>query len=139
MRGLIMKTMNQNVLNDFSKVLIKTRYKNKIQELVLGYCTDEDGEYINLNVIRIKKSQQNKGYGNAIMSDLVYLADLFNVRIKLYATNLWGADLKRLYGFYEKHGFVLIKTDKINDGHMIYYSKNILNKKKKTIANVQNS
>ena len=126
--------MNQNVLNDFSKVLIKTRYKNKIQELVLGYCTDEDGEYINLNVIRIKKSQQNKGYGSMLMGDIVYLADLFNVRIKLYATNLWGAELKRLYEFCEKQGFVLDKTNDINIGHMIYYSKNILNKKNKTVT-----
>jgi GNAT superfamily N-acetyltransferase len=127
-----MERMNQIVLNDYTKVLIKTRYKNKIQELKLEYCTDDDGDYINLNVMRIKTSQQNKGYGNAIMSDIVYLADLFNVRIKLYATNLWGADLKRLYGFYKKHGFVLIKTkDNINVGKMIYYSKNILNKKKK--------
>jgi GNAT superfamily N-acetyltransferase len=95
----------------------------------LEYCTDVDGNYISLNVLRIKKSQQNKGYGSMVTGDIVYLADLFNVHIKLFATNLWGADQKRLYRFYEKQGFVLIKND--NDGHMIYYSKNILNKKNK--------
>ena len=123
-----MNTMNQNVLNDFTKVLIKTKYKNKIQELKLEHCTDVDGDYINLNVIRIKVSQQNKGYGNAVMSDLIQLADDHNVRIKLFATNLWGAELKRLYAFYKKHGFVLIKSEEdVNIGHMIYYKK----KKKK--------
>lgn len=124
-----MERLNQNVLNDYAKVLIKTRYENKIQELKLEHCTDEEGDFINFNVLRIKKSQQNMGYGSMIMSDITYLADLFNVRVKLYATNLWGAELKRLYTFCEKQGFVLIKTD--NDGHMIYYSKNILNKKKR--------
>jgi GNAT superfamily N-acetyltransferase len=125
-----MERLNQNVLNEFVDVLIKTRYKNKIQELKLEYCTDVDGNYISLNVLRIKKSQQNKGYGSMVTGDIVYLADLFNVHIKLFATNLWGADQKRLYRFYEKNGFVLIKND--NDGHMIYYSKNILNKKNKS-------
>ncbi len=123
-----MVNMNQNVLNDFSQVLIKTKYKNKIQELKLEHCTDEDGDYINLNVIRIKPSQQNKGYGNAIMSEIVALADSHNVRVRLFATNLWGAELKRLYGFYKKHGFVLIKKDKINIGHMYYYPKKVKNK-----------
>ena len=116
--------MNQNVLNDFTKVLIKTKYKNKIQELKLEHCTDADGNYINLNVIRVKTSQQNKGYGNSIMNDIVLLADSHNVRIRLFATNLFGAELKRLYAFYKKHGFVLIKSEEdVNIGHMIYYTK----------------
>jgi N-acetylglutamate synthase-like GNAT family acetyltransferase len=115
-----METMNQNVLNDFTKVLIKTKYKSIIKELKLEHCTDDS---ISLNVLRIKDSQQNKGYGNAVMSDIVQLADEHNVRIKLFATNLWGAELKRLYGFYEKHGFVLIKTEGINIGTMVYYPK----------------
>lgn len=113
-----MEDMNQNVLNDFTKVLIKTRYKNIIKELKLEYCTDDS---ISLNVLRIKPSQQNKGYGNAVMSEIVQLADEHNVRIKLFATNLFGAELKRLYGFYKKQGFVLIKNT--GDGHMIYYPK----------------
>ena len=129
-----MERLNQNVLKEYQMFLIKDRYKNKIQELKLEYCTDEYGDYINFNVLRIKKSQQNKGYGSMLMGDIVYLADLFNVRIKLYATNLWGAELKRLYEFCEKQGFVLDKTNDINIGHMIYYSKNILNKKNKTVT-----
>jgi GNAT superfamily N-acetyltransferase len=118
--------LSQNVLNDFTKVLIKTKYKNKIQELKLEYCTDADGDYINLNVIRIKASQQNKGYGNAVMSEIVQLADSHNVRVRLFATNLWGAELKRLYGFYKKLGFVLIKNkEDVNIGKMFYYPKKL--------------
>ncbi|MFA5207391.1 MAG: GNAT family N-acetyltransferase [Candidatus Paceibacterota bacterium] len=124
--------MNQNVLNDFTKVLIKNKYKNKIQELKLEYCTNEQDNYITLNVIRIKTSQQNKGYGSMIMNDIIQLADTYNVKIKLFATNLWGADLKRLYRFYEKQGFVRIKN-KFDIGKLIYFPKNKL-----IVVNVQN-
>lgn len=129
-----MNILNQNVLNDFTKVLIKTKYKNKIQELKLEHCTDADGDYINLNVIRIKTSQQNKGYGSSILYDIILLADNYNVRIKLYVTNLFGAELKRLYAFYKKHGFILIKTtEDVNIGKMFYYPK----KKRKTIVHIK--
>ena len=115
--------MNSNVLLDFQTVLIKNKYKNVLQELKLEHCTDEQGEYISLNVLRIKKNQKNKGWGSLILGEIVQLADNENVRIKLYATPLWGAELKRLYEFYKKQGFVLIKNP--NDGKMIYYPKKI--------------
>jgi hypothetical protein len=71
--------------------------------------------------IKIKKSQQLKGYGSTVMSEIIKLANEHNVRIQLYATSVFGADLKRLYGFYRKYRFVLIKNN--NDGHMIYFPK----------------
>jgi GNAT superfamily N-acetyltransferase len=116
-----MEELNQNVLNQFRLFLIKTKYKNVLKELTLEHCTDDQGMYIQLNCIQIKKSQKSKGYGSAVMSEIVQYADLHNVRIRLYATNIFGAELKRLYGFYRKHGFVLIKNN--NDGHMVYYPK----------------
>lgn len=114
-----METLNQIVLDERSSYLKKIKYKNIISDLKLEYCTDEDGEYIYLVCIKIKKSQQLKGYGAAVMSEVQQLADKYNVRIRLYATNIFGAELKRLYGFYRKLGFVLIK--KCNDGEMLYY------------------
>ena len=113
--------LNQNALNQLRLFLIKNKYKNVLKELTLEHCTDDTGELIQINCIQIKKSQRSKGYGSAVMSEIVQLADNHNVRIRLYATDIFGAELKRLYGFYEKHGFVLIKND--NDGHMIYYPK----------------
>lgn len=119
-----MDTLSQNVLNDFQSFLIKTKYKNIIKELKLEYCTDEEGiHYLYLVSIQIKKSQREKGYGSTIMSEIVQLADLYNVRLHLFATNLFGSDLRRLYGFYRRFGFVLIK--KTGDGHMIYYPKKV--------------
>jgi GNAT superfamily N-acetyltransferase len=113
--------LNQSVLNQLRLFLIKNKYKNVLKELTLEHCTDEQGELIQLNCIQIKASQRSKGYGSAVMSEILQLADNHNVRIRLYATDLFGAELRRLIGFYEKHGFVLIKND--NDGHMMYYPK----------------
>ena len=119
--------LNQNVLDELSSYL-KTKYKNIVQELKLEHCTDEHDDYIYLVCIKIKKSQKEKGYGTIALSEVIKLADKYNVRIILFATNIFGADLKRLYTFYIRHGFVLIKND--NDGKMIYYPQKIKEKLK---------
>jgi len=112
--------LNQNVLDE-QILYLKTKYKSIVQDLKLEHCTDESGDYIYLVCIKIKKSQQLKGYGSIVMSEIIKLANEHNVRIQLYATSVFGADLKRLYGFYRKYRFVLIKNN--NDGHMIYFPK----------------
>ena len=127
-KGFFMETLNQNVLDEYCSYL-KNKYKNIIKQIQLDECTDEDGRwYIYLVNITIKKSQRNKGYGSAVMSEVTALADKYNVRIRLYATNIFGSELNRLYGFYQKLGFILNK--KCNDGEMHYYPRKICNKKK---------
>lgn len=118
-----MDKLNQNVLDELSSYLKKVKYKNIVQDLKLEHCTDEDGEYIYLVCIKIKKSQKEKGYGSAVMSEVISLADKLNVRIVLYALNIFGADQQRLYEFYQKLGFVLIK--KSGDHKMLYYPKKL--------------
>lgn len=119
--------LNQNVLDELIQDLKKVKYKGIIEDLKLEHCTDNDGDYIYLVCIKVKKSQQKKGIGSAVLSEIVQVANEHNVRIQLYATNIFGADLKRLYGFYRKQRFVLIKNN--NDGHMIYFPRNC-NKRK---------
>ena len=58
MGGFLMNRLNQNVLDDLISYLKKDKYKNIIQELKLEQCTDEDGDYIALVLIKIKKSQR---------------------------------------------------------------------------------
>lgn len=118
-----MAKLNQAVLDEQIFYLKKTKYKNLIQDLRLEYCTDNDGNYIYLVCIKIKKSQQKKGYGNAVLHEIVQLADKHNVRIRLWATDIFGTELKVLYELYKKHGFVLIKND--SDGHMVYFPQKI--------------
>jgi len=122
--------LNQNILDECGSYL-KTKYKNILQTLRLENCNDEHGEYIYLVCIKIKKSQKEKGYGTAVLSELIKLADQHNVRIILFPTNIFGADLKRLIAFYIKHGFILSNDDKNNK--MIYLPKK--NKKKRNLSN----
>lgn len=117
-----MDKLNQNVLDELISYLKKEKYRNKIQDLKLEHCTDADGKYIYLVCIKVKKSQQKKGYGNAILDDIVQLADNYNVRVRLWATDIFGMNLKVLYEIYKKHGFVLVNIN--NDGQMIYFPKN---------------
>lgn len=46
-----MMILNQNVLDEFQINLKKIKFKNKIQELKLEYCTDDDGDYIYISNI----------------------------------------------------------------------------------------
>jgi len=122
-----MSTLTQNVLDEFISKL-KKKYKNILQDFNLECTNDEHGMYITLILIKIKKSQIGKGYGSAVMYELSAFADLHNVRIRLYLTNLYGTDLKALYAFYGKHGFVLIKNtpqpiigESYGKKEMIYY------------------
>jgi GNAT superfamily N-acetyltransferase len=118
-----MLVLNQDILNEFISHLKNVKYKNKISDLNLEHCVDENGIYINLYLIKIKKSQQKKGYGNAILDDIIQLSDKHNVRVKLWMTDVYGVQFKVLLEFYKKHGFFLITND--NDGHMVYYPKKL--------------
>ena len=113
--------ITQQILKDF-QTIVRKKYKGIVQEIALEHCTDKQGDYINFNVLRIKSRQQSKGYGSLILSEVLRLADVENVRIRLLPTNLWGSDLKRLKQFCQKHGFV-------QDGdRMIYYPQNPMKK-----------
>ena len=107
-----MKKLDQSVLDEFVIYICKDKYRNLIQNLKLEYCTDELGTYIYLALINIKKSQRKKGYGDAVLAEIVQLADEYNVRIKLWVSNIYGTDMKVLHVFYQKHGFILVKDDK---------------------------
>jgi GNAT superfamily N-acetyltransferase len=104
--------LDQNVLKEYCTYLKKVLYKGILQNLKLEYCTD-DGEYIHLILIVIKRSQRNKGYGSLIMSDIIKFANEHNVRIKLWATAGYGSDIDRLNEFYKKLGFILEKNNNI--------------------------
>ena len=102
---------------DFQHELINFKYKNILQQLMLEQCTCED-RLIWLKLIKIKKSQRKKGYGDAVIDDIIQFADNHNVRVKLWITNIYGIDKRALSEFYKKHGFTLI-----NSNEMVYYPK----------------
>ena len=125
-----MNVLNQNVLDEYVFYLRNVLYKGKIQKLEVQYVTNEpmSEPYIYLVEIKIKPMYRNQGYGRKVMKRLAGFADKHNETIILFATNIFGSDLTRLYKFYRGFGFRLQKKD--NDGRMIRYPK-----KHKTICN----
>jgi GNAT superfamily N-acetyltransferase len=119
-------------LKEFVSYLKNVQYKNVLRVLKLEYCTDDDNTvFLHLNIIKIKKPFQCKGYGSQIMSDIVRFANNNNVRIELYASTIFGSELQRLYKFYSKFGFTKVVNDK--DHKMIY---NVLIKKRTNEHNI---
>jgi N-acetylglutamate synthase-like GNAT family acetyltransferase len=114
--------MDDNVLKEFTDFLKKEKYKGIVQELKLEYNDEE--LFIYLASIKIRKKCRCQGYGSAVMYDITRFADVHHLEVRLYALNIFGSDLKRLYAFYRKHGFVLIHHN--NDGKFVYKPKNIL-------------
>lgn len=101
LKGFFMLT--KIVLKQFCTYLRRDKYKNVLQQLKIEYCTDDNGTvFIHLNIIQIKTRQKNQGWGSKIMSDIIKFADDQNVRIELYASNVFGSDVNRLYKFYEQ-------------------------------------
>jgi len=118
-----MKTLSKIALRKFSTELKKVKYKHVLHELRLEYCTDDNGYvFIHINVIKIKKPEQQKGWGTQVMYDILRFADEHNVRLELYVSNAFGSSIERLYRFYGKLGFIWVTGDK--DGKMIRLAQN---------------
>jgi GNAT superfamily N-acetyltransferase len=111
-----METLSKEITNDFVFKLRKVMYVGIIEELQFEYVDDEpDSEpYLYLILIKIKKKYRNQGYGAIIMEEIVQFADEHNETIILFASTLFGSELKRLYKFYRQFGFVLKRNEDDN-------------------------
>ncbi|MFA5420254.1 MAG: hypothetical protein WC341_17505, partial [Bacteroidales bacterium] len=108
--------INQEIVNKFVYFLKKEKYIKIIQDLNLEYCTDDNGGYVQLLLIQMKTRMRNKGWGSSVMSDIIRFADEHNVRVKLWITDVYGSDLKRLKAFYKRNGFHTLAN-----GNMTYH------------------
>lgn len=105
--------MDKTELKDFTLYLKKKKYFGIVQNLKLEYNTDKKTPHIYLSLIQIKKMYRCQGYGSKVLKDIIDFANVHQIWIWLYATNLYGSDLQRLCEFYLKFGFVLYnKKDK---------------------------
>jgi len=86
--------------------------------LLIQDCPLTNVRYIELFFIRIKKSQQGKGYGSTVLSAIVQFADEQNVQVRLTPTAMYGTSIQVLYGYYTKNGF-----SHMDDKTMIYFPK----------------
>jgi GNAT superfamily N-acetyltransferase len=125
--------LTQQILKEYSSYLKNIKYKGIVQDVKLEHCTDIDDDnfiegdhYIILRLIRIRKPMRNKGFGSIVLKDIINFANRYNIRIILYVSEKYGSDIKGLYKFYEKFGFVKVTND--TDHKMLY--NNVLIKTK---------
>lgn len=111
-----MASLNQKQLDEFISYLKHDKFKNKILNLNLEQCTDDDGDYIYINRFLIKKSLRGLGYGSAILYLLIKFAKEHNVRLRFDME----INYKPLQSFYLRNSFVLIKNGNYK---LIYYPK----------------
>ena len=124
-----METLDQNVLKKYCSYLRNVMYAGKIERLNLTYNTDDtECPHIYLDIIKIRRKYRNQGYGTKVIKNIARFADKYNIQVRLYASVIYGSDLKRLYVFYRRFGFILIKNNK--DGHFVRYPEK---KVKKTV------
>lgn len=96
----------------------KKDFSDIIEYLKLDLQEDKDGKFIYITLIKIRKSKIDKGFGSIIMSRIIDFALLYNIRIKLWATCIYGSNLLRLVEFYKRFGFK--SYNKIRVEEMIY-------------------
>jgi hypothetical protein len=86
--------------------------------LLIKDCPATNVRYIELFFIKIKKSQQQKGYGSTVLSAIVRYADEQQIQIRLTPAAMYGTPIQALYGYYTKNGFT-----HMDDKTMIYFPK----------------
>lgn len=86
--------------------------------LLIQDCPATNVRYIELMFIKIKKSQQQKGYGSTVLSAIVQFADEQQIQIRLTPAAMYGTPIQGLYGYYTKNGFA-----HMDDKTMVYYPK----------------
>jgi GNAT superfamily N-acetyltransferase len=112
--------VTQHNLTKFSLDLRKKYPVIQNLSLLIQECPTTNVRYIELVFIRIKKSQQQKGYGSTILSAIVQFADDNNIQIRLTPAAMYGTPIKVLYGFYTKNGF-----SHMDETTMVYYPQKI--------------
>ena len=116
-----MNKLSQHNLTKFSLDLRKKYPVIQNLTLLVQECPNTNVQFIELFFIRIKKSQQQRGYGSIVLSAIVQYADLNNVQVRLTPAAMYGTDIRVLQGFYTKNGF-----NYMDDKTMIYFPKKVI-------------
>jgi len=112
--------LSQHNLTKFSLDLRKKYPVIQNLCLLIQDCPTTNVRYIELFFIKIKKSQQSKGYGSTVLSAIVQFADENNIQVRLTPAAMYGTPIQVLYGFYTKNGF-----SHMDDKTMIYFPKKV--------------
>ena len=80
---------------------------------------DYEGEYLYLVGLMVKKKYRGTGIATKIIKDIFKHADENGYRVRAWACNVFGTDLRTWIPFLEKVGFQRVD----NENNLIYYPK----------------
>jgi len=90
----------------FQSSKIENQLKQKYLEVLEKLFLFEKGNYIELNLIKIKPEYKGKGWATKILDDLSEYAQENNKILTLTPSDTFGASKSRLEKFYKRFGFV---------------------------------
>jgi GNAT superfamily N-acetyltransferase len=103
-------------MKEFVKELMN-RYPES--QIVLDKRKDLAGEYLYLVGLMIKKEYRRTGIATKIIKDIFQYADENNYRVRAWACNIFGTDLRTWIPFLEEMGFQRVD----DENNLIYYPK----------------
>jgi phosphopantetheine adenylyltransferase len=90
----------------FQSSKIENQLKQKYSEVLEKLFLFEKGNYIELNLIKIKPEYKGQGWATKILDDLSEYAQENNKILTLTPSDTFGASKSRLEKFYKRFGFV---------------------------------
>lgn len=106
---------NEKELIQFERHL-RQKYSDVLDRVYM--FVEDDGNRIELNMIKILPEAQGQGHASKIMGEIVRWAKSKNVSVSLTPSDTFGSDPERLRQFYSRFGFEK-NTDRSIDDEMI--------------------
>ena len=104
-------------LNEVQSPPIRAELLSKYGEYIDKFFLfpSDDGESIELNLLKIKPEYKGQGWATKILNDLTEYAQSNNIILTLTPSDTFGADTNRLEKFYNRFGFTSNKDREIED------------------------
>lgn len=85
---------------------IEQELKQKYPDIKFELYLNNKNNTIYLTGFIVPIKMRNQGIGTSFMNDLINLADKYQYTIKLTPSNSYGGNVKRLFDFYKRFGFI---------------------------------
>jgi len=115
-------------MKEMDDLILDTETREFVEELMAKYPEaeidmdkreDYEGEYLYLVGLMVKKKYRGTGIATKIIKDIFKHADENGYRVRAWACNVFGTDLRTWIPFLEKVGFQRVD----DENNLIYYPK----------------
>jgi len=118
--NIFMKEMDDLILDTETREFVEELMaKYPEAEIDMNKREDYEGKYLYLVGLMVKKKYRGTGIATKIIKDIFKHADENGYRVRAWACNVFGTDLRTWIPFLEKVGFQRVD----NENNLIYYPK----------------